>query len=135
MIFQGNEVLQKLRSLNYMRMAASSSNENGCIFVPNLSVKASTYREGSVVSIIKNVLASVEMENSDGPLVEVTDWGWKFENGAVLKMTDQVISFHYSRHRGAILFLLFYGSPCIIIIGRGIVLFLFYETHCILIIE
>ena len=88
-----------------------------------------------MVSIIKNVLASVEMENSDGPLVEVTDWGWKFENGAVLTMTDQVISFHYSRHRGAILFLLFYGSPCIIITGRGIVLFLFYETHCILIIE
>ena len=33
-----------------------------------------------------------------GPLLEVTDWGWKFENGeAVPIMTDQVISFHYSR--------------------------------------
>ena len=135
MIFQGNEDLQKLRSLNYMKMATSSSNENGYIFVQNLSVKASIYGEGSVVSFIKNELASVEMENSDGPLVEVTDWGWKFENGAVLTMTDQVISFHYSRYRGAILFLLFYGSSCVIIIGRGIVLFLFYETQCILIIK
>ena len=63
----------------------------------------------------------------DGPLLEVTDWGWKFENGeAVPTMTDQVISFYYSRYRGAILFLLFYGSPCIlVIIGRGIVLLLF----------
>ena len=57
----------------------------------------------------------------DGPLLQVTDCGWKFENGeAVPIMTDQVISFHYSRYRGAILFLLLYGSPCsLIIVGRG----------------
>ena len=44
----------------------------------------------------------------DDPLLEVRDWEWKFENGeAVLIMTHQVISFHYSPCRGAILFLVF----------------------------
>ena len=63
----------------------------------------------------------------DGPLLEITDWGWKFQNGqTVTIMTDQVTSFQYSRYRVSILFLLFYGSPCsLIIIGRGIVLLLF----------
>ena len=64
----------------------------------------------------------------DDPLLEVRDWEWKFENGeAVLIMTHQVISFHYSPCRGAILFLVFYGSLCIliVIIGSGIALLLF----------
>ena len=63
----------------------------------------------------------------DGPLLEIADRGWKFQNGqTVTMMTDQVISFHYSRYRGSILFLLFYGSPCsLIIIESGVVLLLF----------
>ena len=63
----------------------------------------------------------------DGPLLEVTDCGWKFENGeAVPIMTDQVILFHYSWYKEAILFFIFYGNPCILVIkGRGIVLLLF----------
>ena len=120
MIFQGNEDLQKLRYLNYMKMAASSSKIN-------LSKLPPTERAAWFHSL-RTLLRVWEWKTlKDGPLLEVTDTGWKFENKeAVPIMTDQVISFHYSWCRRAILFFLFYVNPCIlIIIGKGIVLLLF----------
>ena len=52
----------------------------------------------------------------DGILLEVTNWGWKFENGDVVPtLAHQVISCYYYWYRRAILFLLFYGSPRILI--------------------
>ena len=130
MIFQGNEDLQKLPYLNYMKMAASSSKINPS--KPPLTETAAWFHS------LRTYLQVCEWKTlKDGLLLELTYSGWKFANGeAILIMADQVISFHYSLYRRAVLFLLFYGSPCIlIIIGKGIVLLLFQETHCILFIK
>ena len=118
MIFQSNEDLQKLRYLNYMKMAASLSKINPSKLPP--TERAVWFHS------LRTYLQMWEWKAlKHGPLLKVTDWGWKFENGeAVPIMTDQVISFHYSGYRGAIIFFLFYGNLCIlIIIGRGIILF------------
>ena len=114
MIFQGNEDLQKLRYLNCIKMAASSSKINPSEFPP-------TERKAWFHLLTTHLQVWEWKTLKDGPLLQVTDCGWKFENGeAVPIMTDQVISFHYSRYRGAIQFLLLYGSPCsLIIVGRG----------------
>ena len=62
----------------------------------------------------------------DGILLEVTNWGWKFENGDVVPtLAHQVILCYYYWYRRAILFLLFYGSPRILI---------FIGASCIVII-
>ena len=98
MIFQGNKDLQKLRYMNYMKMAASSSKINASK-LPHTERAAQFYS-------LRTYLEVWEWKTlKDGPLLEVTDWGWIFENReAVPIMTDQVILFHYSRYRGAVLF-------------------------------
>ena len=120
MIFQGNEYLQEVRYLNYRKMVASSNKINPSQLP--LTEKAAWFHS------LRTYLQILEWKTlKDCLLLEITDWGWEFKNGEVVPIiTDQVISFHYSWYRGTIRFLIFYGSPCIlIIIGMAILLLLF----------
>ena len=74
-----------------MKMAASSSKINPRKLLP-------TERASTVVSLIKNVIQVWEWKTlNNGPLLELTDWKWKLDNGeAVPILTDQVHAFFIS---------------------------------------
>ena len=66
MIFQGNEDLQKLRYLNYMKMAASSSKTNPPKLQPT--------KRAAWFHSLRTYFQVWEWKTlKDGPLLEVTD--------------------------------------------------------------